>query len=95
MRHIQVNNGPSRDMVVTLGHEQLVIHRRYETASILNDFLVAIWFLVGSVMFFFPDWVVAGTWLFVLGSAQLLVRPCIRLAHHIHLRRLPVSSWEM
>ncbi|MEJ2480110.1 MAG: YrhK family protein, partial [Acidihalobacter sp.] len=62
MRHIKVNNGPSNDMVVTLGREQLVIHRRYETASILNDFLVAIWFLVGSIMFLFPDWVDAGTW---------------------------------
>ncbi|MEJ2655178.1 MAG: YrhK family protein [Acidihalobacter sp.] len=95
MRHIKVSNGPSRDMVVTLGREQLVIHRRYETVSILNDFMVAFWFLVGSIMFLFPHWVETGSWLFVLGSAQLLIRPCIRLAHHIHLRRLPVSSWEM
>lgn len=96
MRHIQVNNGPSRDLVVTLGREQLVVHRRYETASIVNDFMVAFWFLVGSIMFLLPAWVDTGTWLFVLGSAQLLIRPCIRLAHHIHLRKLPAaSSWEM
>ena len=95
MAHIEIDNGKSRDVRVTFGHEQLVIHRRYETASILNDFLVSFWFLIGSVMFFYPAWVYTGTWLFVVGSAQLLVRPCLRLAHNIHLRRLPGSSWEM
>lgn len=97
MPHIQSENDGSTDVDVklTLGHEQLVISRRYETISILNDFMVAFWFLVGSIMFLLPAWVDAGTWLFVLGSAQLLIRPCIRLAHHIHLRRLSVPSWGM
>jgi len=29
----------------------------------------------------------AGTWLFLLGSIQLMVRPVIRLARRVHLRR--------
>lgn len=95
MQHIRVETDTSNDVMLTVGHEQLVIQRRYETASILNDFLVAIWFLVGSVMFLYPDLVDTGTWLFIVGSAQLMIRPVIRLAHHIHLRRLPASSWEM
>lgn len=95
MIDVKVENGPSRDVVVKLGHEQLVIHRRYELVSILNDFLVALLFLVGSIMFLYADWVHTGTWMFIFGSAQLLIRPCIRIAHHIHLRKLPNSSWEM
>ncbi|MEC9492174.1 YrhK family protein [Flexistipes sp.] len=84
-----------RDITITLGKDRLVIQKRYKFASILNDFLIAVWFLMGSVMFLYPDWVKAGTWLFILGSAQLLIRPCIRLAHHIHLKKLPESHWEM
>lgn len=85
----------SRDVTLTLGREQLVIHRRYETASIFNDFLIAIWFLLGSVFFLYPSLTHIGTWLFILGSAQFLTRPMIRLAHHIHLQRMPHGGWEM
>lgn len=95
MPYIRVDNGPSKDVEVTFGRERLIIHRRYETASILNDFLVAIWFLIGSIFFFYPADTKAGTWLFVIGSAQLLIRPCIRLAHNIHLSHLSASSWGM
>ncbi|WP_455380435.1 YrhK family protein [Acidihalobacter prosperus] len=93
------------DVTFTIGHEQLVIHRRYETASIFNDFLIAIWFLFGSVLFLYPQWADFGTWLFVIGSAQFMIRPMIRLAHHIYLRRIPRNNnsnshwasrnWEM
>jgi len=78
-----------------MGPEELLIRRRYQTVSILNDFLIGIWFLVGSVFFFWPAWETAGTWLFVVGSAQLLIRPVIRLAHRIHLKPAPPGHWEM
>jgi hypothetical protein len=81
-------------ITIRLGHDELVIRRRYEFASIANDFLIGVWFLVGSLMFLDPDMVELGTWLFVLGSFQLLIRPTIRLASHIHLQRLPASRWE-
>lgn len=81
-------------IIIKLGHDEIVIRRRYEVASIANDFLIALWFLLGSLMFFDSDMVALGTWLFVLGSVQLLIRPTIRLARHIHLQRLPASGWE-
>lgn len=83
------------DLTVRLGPEELIIRQRYQAASILNDFLIGIWFLLGSIAFFWPAWQETGTWLFVIGSAQLLVRPVIRLAHRIHLRPLPAGRWEM
>lgn len=87
--------GDDADLVIRMGHEELRIRRRYQTASIFNDFLIGLWFLVGSIAFFWPDWVDFGTWLFVVGSAQLLIRPVIRLAHRIHLRPMPAGRWEM
>lgn len=78
----------SEPLTIRIGHDELVIRRRYETASILNDVLIALWFVAGSVMFFFESWVVAGTWCFLLGSIQLLIRPGIRLSRQLHLRRV-------
>lgn len=83
------------DVELRIGREELLIHNRYQVASILNDFLIGIWFLVGSVAFFDPKWETFGVWLFVIGSAQLILRPAIRLARSIHLQRLPESGWDM
>jgi hypothetical protein len=70
------------------GHE-LVIRRRYETLSIVNDVLIGIWFTVGSVLFFWDATTTVGVWLFLIGSVELLVRPGIRLTRQVHLQRLP------
>ena len=67
--------------------EELVIRNRYETLSIVNDLLVAVWFLVGSILFFSESTTYVGTWLFVVGSAQLMLRPTIRLTRRVHLQR--------
>ncbi len=82
----------SSALTLTIGHDELVIRRRYEALSIVNDILVGVWFLVGSVLFFSEATTYAGTWLFVIGSAELLVRPVIRLARQVHLRRVPARS---
>ncbi len=79
----------ARPLVFTLGHRELVVRRRYQVLSIINDILIAVWFTIGSVMFFSDAWTYTGTWLFVVGSIELLIRPAIRLTRAIHLQRLP------
>ncbi len=76
-----------RDLLIRIGHDELLIRRRYETLSIINDILAGIMFVVGSVLFFFPSTVIAGTWLFVVGSVSMLLRPTIRLTRRFHLIR--------
>lgn len=75
-------------IMLTIGHDELIIRRRYEVLSILNDILVAVWFIVGSVLFFSADTTLAGTWCFLAGSIELLVRPVIRLSRRVHLQRV-------
>lgn len=87
-------NNIDNPLTLKLGHEQLQIRRRYEVVSILNDFLIAIWFFIGSVLFLYPSQERAAAWLFVIGSAQFLVRPTLRLAAHIHLQRVPETQWQ-
>ncbi len=81
-------------LTLKLGHEELIIRRRYEVLSIINDFFIAIWFLVGSILFLFPEYEQAAIWLFIIGSFQFLIRPTIRLVSHIHVKRMPASNWE-
>lgn len=79
--------GP-RPLVVTIGNKELMLRRRYEVLSISNDILVAVWFVVGSILFFSPETTEAGTWFFLLGSIELLIRPAIRLSRNVHMGRV-------
>lgn len=77
-----------RGLVLRVGREELVIRHRYEVVSIVNDLLIGVWFAVGSILFFSPDTSRAGTWLFLIGSVQLIIRPVIRLTRYLHLQRI-------
>lgn len=81
------DSGSDHSFSLPLGHDTLVIERRYEFLSIVNDFLVALWFLVGSICLFFPELEALVNWCFIIGSAELMIRPVIRLSRHVHLRK--------
>ncbi|MFC9470316.1 YrhK family protein [Streptomyces coelicoflavus] len=89
------NTAKSTSLVIHLGGEELVIGRRYEAASIANDVLIALWFIAGSVMFFSEQWTTTGTWCFLIGSIELLIRPAIRLTRHLHLQRVHSRAPEL
>ncbi|NHD18174.1 MULTISPECIES: YrhK family protein [Actinopolyspora] len=78
----------STPLVLRIGHEELSIRKRYEALSIVNDILIALWFVVGSVLFFWESTTFLGTWFFLVGSIELAIRPAIRLKRQLHLRRL-------
>lgn len=81
-----------RTLRLPIGRDEIVIRHKYEVASIVNDIMVAAWFVVGSILFFSESTTTTGTWLFLLGSIQLMIRPLIRLARRVHLRRIGDSG---
>ncbi|GAA0513658.1 YrhK-like protein [Saccharopolyspora erythraea NRRL 2338] len=81
----------STPWVRRIGHGELLLRHRYEMASIVNDILIAFWFIVGSLLFFSPLTTTAGVWMFLLGSIELAIRPSIRLVRHLHLRKVQKS----
>lgn len=85
----------SDSIVFNIGHDPIIISRRYQLASIINDFLIGLWFLFGSGLLFFPQWENAAIWCFVIGSAEFLIRPIIRLIHHVHINWSPANTWDM
>lgn len=68
------------------------ITRRYEIGRTLVEFMAAVAFIIGSIFFFYPGLVYAGTWLFVIGSVLFAVRPTVRLALELHLADLPAPG---
>lgn len=83
------NDPADAEDAVTLhvGRDELIIRQRYETASIINDLLIGMWFLVGSLLFLSSSLAHVGTWLFIIGSVEMLIRPAIRFARRVHLQR--------
>jgi hypothetical protein len=77
-----------RPAELRIGHEEIVLRHRYEALSIANDVLIAVWFVLGSIFFFWESTATLATWMFLIGSIQFLLRPAIRLARLVHIRRV-------
>lgn len=82
----------SRDLELDLGREHIIVQRRYEAVGAINDLLIALWFLIGSFFFLSNSLVERGTWLFIVGSVQLLIKPLLKLASLIHVRHVYYSK---
>ena len=64
--------------------------RRYAMFEALHTtvgFLAAFLFVIGSVLFFFPELQTAGTIGFLVGSLFFAAKPSIRLSHEVWLAR--------
>lgn len=83
-----MDKGISRELDVDLGHRHIVIQRRYEALGAVNDLLIAIWFLIGSIFFLNQSLVESGTWLFIAGCIQLLIKPVLKLSSLVHVSRV-------
>ncbi len=72
---------------VNFEKRKVIIEQRYEWLYIFNDLMLGVWFVVGSILFFYKQLTYWGTWLFLIGSAQMMIRPGIQMAHKLHMRK--------
>ncbi|MBX2805992.1 MAG: YrhK family protein [Hyphomicrobiales bacterium] len=56
------------------------------------DLMAAMFFLIGSISYFYPDLVYVGTWMFVIGSLLFALRPAVRFLREYHLASLPLPE---
>ena len=70
------------------------VYSAYEIAYTTVDWLAAVLFTIGSIMFLYDDLMKVGTWLFIIGSVCFALRPTIRLARELHLARLGEAVME-
>jgi len=81
-------NSENNPMELDLGQKHIITQRRYEALGAINDFFIAVWFLIGSFFFLSDALVQSGTWLFIVGSAQLLIKPVLKLISLIHVKKI-------
>lgn len=89
-----MDQAKSREVDVDLGHRHVIIQRRYEALGAVNDLLIATWFLIGSIFFLNKSLEENGTWLFILGSIQLLIKPVLKLSSLVHVSRIYKRQFE-
>ncbi len=79
---------------IQMGKHDLFFKKGYNIFYTINELLLGLWFLIGSIFFYFETLKTWGVTLFVLGSLQMLIRPTIRLIHRFHLRKHYQKEYE-
>ena len=64
------------------------VYAMFEIIYTIVDFLAALLFLIGSIMFLSESWEAFGTWLFILGSIMFAAKPALRLVRELKLAAL-------
>lgn len=64
------------------------VYGLYERVYTTVELTAALLFLIGSILFFYPDLKNTGTWMFVAGSACFAISPTVRFLREFHLARL-------
>lgn len=64
------------------------IYAAHELAHTIADFIAAVSFLIGSILFFWKSLETQAIWLFVVGSAFFMVKPVIKLTRELRLAAL-------
>lgn len=77
-----------KSMEVKIGKYAIFFNKNYKYISIINEIMLALWFIIGSAFFFFESMKTAGIILFIIGSTQLLIRPILKILHAVSLRNL-------
>lgn len=71
---------------VKVGKHIVFFNKNYQYIFIVNELLLGMEFVVGSVFFFFESLKTAGIILFIIGSTQLFIRPVLKIVHAVSLK---------
>lgn len=69
-------------------HHEVVIKQRYQVLSYLNDTLLGILYLTGSILFLSSANRTIAISFFIAGSVLMIARAMINIAKGVHLTRL-------
>ncbi|MDV2683688.1 YrhK family protein [Alkalihalophilus lindianensis] len=72
---------------VKMGRMRIYFDKRYRVISTINDLLIGILFVVGSILNFFDEAEMIGLISYLAGSTFLVARPILRLMHSATLRK--------
>ncbi|GKV65378.1 MULTISPECIES: YrhK family protein [Sporosarcina] len=73
---------------VKIGKYAIFFNKNYRYIFIINELILGIIFIVGSIFFLFESLKTAGIILFIVGSVQLFIRPALKILHATTLRNI-------
>lgn len=80
-------NGQQEDIYISIGKYQMVIRQRYKVLSLLNDVLLGVLYLIGSILFLTDANQVIAISFFVGGSILMILRAILNIMRDLHLKR--------
>ena len=81
-----------KNIYIDTGNHEIIIEQRYQMLSTLNNLLLGILFLIGSILFLSKDQQTLAISLFIAGSLLMVVRAVIDIVKNTHLKRLRVRN---
>ncbi|WP_208560945.1 YrhK family protein [Marinilactibacillus kalidii] len=82
-----IKPGKEQDVIIKVGNFRLYFQNYYNIISLANDLLTGGLYLSGSLVQAFTNLERIGMYLYIFASFFLLMRPVIRIVHHVFLYR--------
>ncbi|MBT2687745.1 YrhK family protein [Bacillus sp. ISL-47] len=76
------------DVHIEIGKYQMIIERRYQVISFLNDLLLGVLYLIGSILFLTDVSQAVSISFFLAGSIMMIIRAGLNIMKDLHVRRI-------
>ncbi|MEK4668160.1 YrhK family protein [Niallia sp. FSL R7-0271] len=74
--------------VISIGSLAIILKDKYQAIYTINDILIGLLFLLGTIFNMLLSWKITGAVLYIAGSVLLLIRPVIRTCHLLQVKRV-------
>ena len=81
----KVENDTEEDIELKSGQFRVYFQNRYTLISLLNDLLVGIVYILGSISSLIGLPSIYGTYFYLAGGVFLILRPLIKIIHNIYI----------
>ena len=81
----KLESQPKKDVIMEIGDFELYFQNAYSVVSLINDILIGILYLGGSLTNLFNGPQMLGKILYLLGSISLILRPLIQLVRNVYI----------
>ncbi len=83
----KLESQPKKDIIVEIGDLELYFQNAYSIVSLINDMLIGVLYLGGSLSNLLNGPELLGKVLYLLGSISLILRPLIQLVQNVYVYR--------
>ncbi|EWG11242.1 YrhK family protein [Cytobacillus firmus] len=76
------------DVQIEIGSYKMVIEKRYQAVSFVNDMLLGVLYLIGSILFLIDVSQMVSISFFLAGSIMMIIRAGLNLLKDLHINKI-------